>query len=142
MVAVKVVVLMNREFPLKPAPAIAFATEHLGGCLVGALADDNHFLVFFTDSDVFPEALDIFLLNKQFKVLDQARLSTHLSKGIFENLRILDSCRVSFSFLGNIPWVVELFDRPRLLLPFVGEPLGVRRKFRFSRWFKISQSVY
>ncbi|HLJ64501.1 MAG TPA: hypothetical protein VKT70_10370 [Stellaceae bacterium] len=83
------------------------------------------------------ESQEIFLLNARFEVLDRAILLWPYASGTFADLTILSQTKVRFAFLGPGVWELELFDAPRLRLPFFSEPLGTYRPFGFSRRFRL-----
>lgn len=98
----------------------------------------DFYLVFMTDDIPYEDALNISLLDSEYRVLDYAALSWPYSTGTF---RLLDFSRpntVAFEFFGETTWKIELSSRKRIIIPFFSEPRGVWRKFGLSHYFKIS----
>lgn len=94
-------------------------------------------LIFLTDDIPYEETLSIYLLDGELNYLDSATLGGMYSTGFF-SLQVMSAPNVvQFRFIGDIEWSVELLREPEFRLPFISEPIGVSRKFGFSRHFKI-----
>lgn len=112
-----------------------------GVVLEAQLALNGGWLLFTTHDIPFEEGLDITLLDGSCAITDAAALFGAYTTGVFRNLVIVSDDTVVFDFFGQRSWRVRLFDKPqfRLPLPWLVEPVGVHRKFGFSRRFAVSE---
>jgi hypothetical protein len=108
-----------------------------GAYLEAAIQWGDYYLLFVTDDVPFEEFLSIYLLSKQWRLLDSAMIGCIYSTGSFTDLDLAEPNRVQFRFIGDTDWAVELFDQPRFRFPWLGEPRGVMREFGFSRHFLV-----
>jgi hypothetical protein len=111
-----------------------------GAYIEAAIQWGNYYLLFITDDCPFEEILRIYLLSKQWLLLDAAVIGCIYSTGSFSALKLTEPNRVQFRFFADTNWEVEAFDRPQFRLPWFGEPAGVMRKFGFSRHFLVREN--
>jgi hypothetical protein len=111
-----------------------------GACLEAAVRWSSCYLLFLTDNIAYEEFLRILLLDDQLNRIDSAQIGTPYSTGSFESLKLIGTNRVSFRFMGETPWTVDLLDKPGLRLPLVSEPRGVWRGLRFKRRFIVARN--
>jgi hypothetical protein len=102
----------------------------------------KNFILFIIYDCPYEEQLDIIVLNKNFEILDKATVAWVLAGGFFENIFVDGPNSLVFDFIGNKPWRVEFFDRPRFLMPCFSEPTGVWRSLRRRHWFRISHPLH
>ncbi len=81
--------------------------------------------------------LSIHLLDAGLDLLDSALLGAPYSTGSFSDLEVTGPKTVSFRFIGDTTWSVELLPRRVLRIPFVRDAPGVYRRFGFARHFII-----
>jgi len=126
-----------------PTAEIIYRGEPTGCRVSGAVLEasvqiDDHFILFLTDDVPYEEMLNIYFLNDQFSVLDSVVIGSIYSTGSFSDLQLIGPTELQFRFIGETDWQLHLLPRPEFILPFISEPNGVRRKFGFKRYFKIS----
>jgi hypothetical protein len=105
--------------------------------LEAAIAWRDAFLIFLTDDIPYEETLSIYLLDGELNCLDSATLGGMYSTGFFKLSELSEPNVVRIRFIGDMDWSVELLREPEFRLPFISEPIGVSRRFGFSRRFKI-----
>jgi hypothetical protein len=106
-----------------------------GALLAAAVQWQDKYLLFTTDDCPFEEFLGIRLLDSQFNLLDSAQIGAIYNTGTFSELKLHEPNAVSFLFIGDTTWRVELLTTPGFRLPFFSEPAGVWREFGFRRHF-------
>ena len=111
-----------------------------GVVLEAAVAWNESYVLFLTDDVPYEESLHIHLLSADFQLIDTASLSAMYATGSFSALTLMPPDRLSFRFFGDMDWRVELLSRPKLRIPFLSEPAGVKRSIGFSRRFIIRAS--
>jgi hypothetical protein len=109
-----------------------------GALLEAALEASLGWVAFLTHDVPYEEGLEIYLLSKEFEVLDHASIAAPYATGVFENLEIISPTMVRFEFIGERPWLIELRPHPALRIPLLSEPTGVLRRLGFRRHFRIS----
>ena len=109
-----------------------------GVVLEAAIGWHGYYLLFTTNDVPYEEMLNIQLLDKNLKLIDSAVLGAIYSTGSFSSLNIIDANTISFQFIGDTDWTIELLQKPIFSIPFFTEPKGVSRKLRFSKHFTIS----
>ncbi len=95
------------------------------------------YLVFTTNDCPYEESLNIFFLDQNSSILDQAVLVWPYNTGSFELLDFVEPNLVMFQFFEESTWVIELYSSKRMIVPYVSEPRGVWRKFSLNHYFKI-----
>jgi len=108
-----------------------------GAVLEAAVQYDSFYLIFMTDDVPFEEMLSIHLLDVQLNVLDSAVIGGPYSTGSFSSLELIEPSTLRFRFIGDTTWSVELLPRRMFRIPFISEPLGVWRRFGFTRHFVV-----
>ncbi|QJI27300.1 hypothetical protein HKK55_00790 [Pseudomonas sp. ADAK18] len=114
---------------------IASGTLISGAVLEAAVQWRSFYLLFLTDDVPFEEGLNIHLLDERGALLDSATLGGAYSSGHFHDLLLGDGDTLSFRFIGDTTWHLELLQHPQFRLPLVSEPAGVSRRLGFSRHF-------
>lgn len=117
--------------------ARATGTVVKGVILEAAVAWNDCFVLFVTDDIPFEDSLHIQLLDARLRPLDSASLSAMYSTGSFSALRLLPPNRVSFRFIGDTEWSIELLPQTKLRIPVFSAPPGVTRPFGFSQRFVV-----
>ncbi len=59
------------------------------------------------------------------------------STGLFSLLELVEPNIVSFYFIGDVKWRIELLTKVVFRLPFLSDPKGVSRKVGFTRHFNV-----
>jgi hypothetical protein len=77
---------------------------------------DDHLLL-LSDCYNLDECLIIYLLDKNDRVVDKALLYYFDVSGKLNNLVMQSPSRVSFEFFERVIWRVEVYDKPRWVLP-------------------------
>lgn len=96
------------------------------------------FLVFTTDDCSFEETLNIVLVGQDSQVIESVSVFLLYGTGLFKFHSLSEPNKIRFSFFDDDLWQVEVFDAGKLVLPFVSEPAGVRRKLGLFRRFKVT----
>jgi hypothetical protein len=105
-----------------------------------AVALPGFFLLFTTDDTPFEEVLGIHLYDAALRHLDSAQLGGPYTTGAFSSLQLLPPDRLSFRFIGDTAWTVQVLPRPALRSLFRREPIGVWRGLRLKRHFIVEGS--
>ena len=114
-----------------------------GTCLEAALlVNDNYILLFVTFDCPFEETLAIYLLDlQQNRIIDKAKIYQMYYTDFFSDLVILSENKLSFDFLIEGGWTLELFDKPKKSLTYLFPTLLVKRPFSLTRYFSIKNNV-
>jgi len=112
-----------------------------GKNLEAAVQIDGRYLVLLTEGVTMEELLSIHLVAPDGRLVDTAAIGQIYSPGIFTALALLPPRTVSFRFLGEVTWSVEVFDEPRLSWPLGGGAPCVSRPFGFRRAFRVRASA-
>ncbi|WP_447842773.1 hypothetical protein [Enterobacter cloacae] len=99
--------------------------------------NDQRYILFLTDDVIFEESLTIALIDVHDGLKEIVRLGNEYSTGSFADLQITDDS-VNFRFIGDYIWTVEVSDSPRLRLPFISDPKGVKRESGLKKYIAIS----
>jgi hypothetical protein len=108
-----------------------------GAVLEAAVAWEDFYLLLTTDDIPFEEKLNMSLFDQHLNLLDSAALGGMYTTGSFRLLDMIEPNIISFRFIGDTDWRIELFDAPFFAWPFLSDPQGVSRKWRWFRYFKI-----
>ncbi|MDP5009200.1 MAG: hypothetical protein NWQ13_09530 [Glaciimonas sp.] len=108
-----------------------------GAYLEAAVRWNDFYLLFMTDDCPFEESLNIHLLDKNADLVDSATMFSMYSTGSFSSLKLMEPNTLHYNFFGDIVWRLELLTTPVFSWPFLGNPRGVWRKFKFKCHFKI-----
>jgi len=106
-----------------------------GAVLEAAVQWQDHYLLFITDDVPHEDLLHIVLLDAQWRTVDCAMLGGPYSTGSFSSLRLQAPSTVRFRFIGDTDWELELLSASAFRIPLLGDPVGVTRRFGFSRRF-------
>jgi hypothetical protein len=98
-------------------------------------------LLLLTDDIPYEEMLRVVLLDADLDVVDEALIGSPYSTGSSSSLELCGPDVVSFRFIGESPWTVQLLSKRGLRLPFISEPRGVHRSFGFSRQFVVGKGA-
>jgi hypothetical protein len=108
-----------------------------GATLEAAVQWRDCYLLLMTNDIPYEERLSMHLLDGSFALLDTASLGAAYSTGTFAALELLEPDQVSFRFIGDTLWRVELLTEPEFKVPLLGDPRGVSRPLNFSRRFRV-----
>ncbi len=111
-----------------------------GAILEAAIKYQDCYLVFTTNDCPYEDTLNIHYLDQDLSILDRASLSWPYGTGSFTLRNILQPNRVKFQFFTRDDWEITLYPKAQWLIPYLSEPRGVWRKFKFNHHFKISKS--
>jgi len=109
-----------------------------GAVLEAAIQWHDLLLVFVTDDIMHEETLRIYLFDANLNIVDSAQLGWMYATGVFSLLELCPPNTVHFLFFGDTDWTLELFSEEVFAIPFIKDPRGVSRPFRFHRRFQIS----
>ena len=114
-----------------------------GTCLEAALlVNDNYILLFVTFDCPFEEILAIYLLDlQQNRIIDKAKIYQMYYTDFFSDLVILSENKLSFDFLIEGGWTLELFDKPKKSLSHLLPMSMVKRPFSLTRYFSLKRNV-
>ncbi|ELY4777417.1 hypothetical protein ACLE1A_003015 [Cronobacter turicensis] len=102
--------------------------------------NDQRYVLFLTDDVIFEESLTIALIDFREGIKEIVSVGNEYSTGNFEALSITAD-RINFRFIGNYLWTVTVSDTPRLRLPFLSDPRGVKRDAAFKKYIDISATT-
>ena len=108
-----------------------------GAVLEAAIEWHECRIAFFTDDIPYEDMLRIYMFDVAMTLVDAATLGARYSTGTFAELTLQPPNSVSFRFFGGTVWRMVLLDDQEFALPFLSDPGGVRRKFKFFRHFRI-----
>ncbi len=111
-----------------------------GATLEAAVSWGDYFLLFMTDDVPYEEMLGVLLLDDKLDIVDSATIGVPYSTGSFSSLHLSPPDRVSFHFIGDFTWEIELLTKPGFRIPFFSEPRGVWRSLGFKRHFIVHGS--
>lgn len=99
--------------------------------------NEQRYILFLTDDIIFEESLTIVLIDVHDGLKEIVRLGNEYSTGTFADLQVTDHS-VDFRFIGDYIWTLKVSDSPRLRLPFVSDPKGVKRESGLKKYITIS----
>lgn len=108
-----------------------------GAILNAAVEWRDYRIAFFTDDIPFEEMLRIYMFDADMTLIDAAEFGAMYSTGTFAELRIQPPDTLTFRFFGGIIWRLVLLAEREFALPFISDPRGVSRRFKFFRQFRI-----
>jgi hypothetical protein len=125
-----------------PQSEVLRAGEPTGRIIEGAMFEaalrwHEYVLLFLTDGIPFEEGLGIYLLDENLNIIDSVCMAHMYSSGVFSDLDLTQDDTVRFRFFGGTIWTLTLFAEKRFALPFISDPIGVHRAFKFSRRFRL-----
>lgn len=97
----------------------------------------DRYVVFTTDDVLHEDSLHIQLLDASLNMIDSADIGAMYSTGSFRNPIIESDNTLSFDFIGDTRWRVEVLPEKESRVPFVSSIKGVTRKHHFSQYFKV-----
>ncbi|WP_431627533.1 hypothetical protein [Enterobacter bugandensis] len=98
--------------------------------------NEQRYILFLTDDIIFEESLTIVLIDVHDGLKEIVRLGNEYSTGTFADLQVTDDS-VDFRFIGDYIWTLKVSDSPRLRLPFVSAPKGVKRESGLKKYITI-----
>lgn len=102
--------------------------------------NEQRYVLFLTDDVIFEESLTIALIDLCEGIKEIVSVGNEYSTGNFEALSITAD-RINFRFIGDYLWTVTVSDTPRLRLPFLSDPRGVKRDAAFKKYMDISATT-
>lgn len=99
--------------------------------------NEQRYILFLTDDIIFEESLTIALIDVHDGLKEIVHLGNEYSTGIFADLQVTDNS-VDFRFIGDYIWILKVSDSPRLRLPFVSDPKGVKRTSGLKKYITIT----
>lgn len=99
--------------------------------------NEQRFILFLTDDIIFEESLTIALIDVHDGLKEIVHLGNEYSTGTFADLQVTDDS-VDFRFIGDYIWTLKVSDSPRLQLPFVSDPKGVKRASGLKKYITIT----
>lgn len=115
-----------------PLVQLSFREREVGDAIPGATLeqqfrlDEGRFLLFLTDDVPYEETLRIYLLSKDFRILDGLEFGGAYVTGSLENVTIKDSRTLEFSFVHKNRCRLHVHQTARWQLPLLFMP-GVSR---------------
>ncbi|WP_157659223.1 hypothetical protein [Thauera butanivorans] len=115
--------------------------QRIEGCVLeAALECDAGYLLFLTDDIPHEDSLNIHLVSFSGTLEDSARIGGMYSTGRFEKLQVQQPDKISFRFMGDTIWTLQVLQKPAFRIPFLSEPAGVHRPPGSKRRFLITGS--
>jgi hypothetical protein len=108
-----------------------------GAVLEAALDWQGCRIAFFTDDIPFEDMLRIYMFDANMTLVDAAVLGAMYSTGTFAELTLQPPNALTFRFFGGTVWRLVLLAEQEFALPFLSDPSGVSREFKFFRHFRI-----
>jgi len=108
-----------------------------GAVLEAALEWRDYRIAFLTDDIPFEDMLRIYMFDANMMLVDAAMLGAMYSTGTFADLCLQPPDALTFHFFGGTVWRMVLLAEREFALPFISDPSGVSRKFKFFRHFRI-----
>lgn len=108
-----------------------------GSVLEAAIHCDGMTLLMLTDDVPYEDMLSIHLFDRQWQLLDSARIGAAYATGAFGGLTLVEPNRWHFRFIDEAEWWIEILPAPSFRLPLVSEVKGVTRSHMFSRHFLV-----
>jgi len=99
--------------------------------------NEQRYILFLTDDIIFEESLTIALFDVHDGLKEIVHLGNEYSTGSFADLLVTDDS-VDFRFIGDYIWTLKVSNSPRLRLPFVSDPKGVKRESGLKKYITIS----
>ncbi len=139
-------ILSEREFSIVPREesisdillnGVKTGTSIEGACLELVTKCRGGYLVIMTDDIPYEDSLHIHLLDDKAGCIDSANIGAMYSTGSFENPVIEGENCISFQFIGDTRWKVELLGYKEWRIPFFSSPKGVSRRHPFYQYFRV-----
>ncbi|MCU6500141.1 hypothetical protein LPN04_20315 [Rugamonas sp. A1-17] len=108
-----------------------------GAVLEAAVEWNGYRIAFLTDDILFEDMLRIYMFDANMALMDSAVLGAMYSTGTFAELSLQPPNALTFRFFGGTVWRMVLLTGREFALPFLSDPSGVNRKFKFFRHFRI-----
>ncbi|WP_105631743.1 hypothetical protein [Cronobacter dublinensis] len=99
--------------------------------------NEQLYVLFLTDDVIFEESLTIALIDFRESIKEIVYVGNEYTTGSFEALSITAD-KINFRFIGDYLWTVTVSDTPRLRVPFLSDPRGVKRDTTFKKYMDIS----
>ncbi|WP_077343164.1 hypothetical protein [Pseudocolwellia agarivorans] len=139
-------ILDNQKFNTQPISSEQSAIflgntntgKNIDGCYLElCIKTGYNYLIFMTDDIPNEDMLHIHFLNESLDILDSATIGSMYSTGTFRDYNIQGENTVTFYFIGETQWKVEILENKEFTLPLISQSKGVSRKNIFSQYFKI-----
>lgn len=115
--------------------------EVVGKVLEAQYGIDDKALLFVTEGNPFEEALYIYYLDGELKILDVLELSAMYAEGILDHVTLLDPDSISFSFFEQDErWVLRVLSEPGYAFLENRHPVKRRTSILARRWLKLRKS--
>lgn len=115
--------------------------EVIGKVLEAQYGNDDKTLLFVTEGNPFEEALYIYYLDDELKMLDVLELSAMYAGGILGHITPLDPGSISFSFFEQDErWVLSVLSEPGYAFLENRHPVKRRTSILTKRWLKLRKS--
>ena len=108
-----------------------------GAVLEAAVEWQSCRIAFLTDDIPFEDMLRIYMFDAGMTLVDAAMLGAIYSTGTFAELNLQPPNALTFRFFGGIVWRMVMLAEQEFATPFLSDPTGVSRKFKFFRRFRI-----
>ncbi|EOL8944224.1 hypothetical protein NNQ28_08860 [Cronobacter dublinensis] len=102
--------------------------------------NEQLYVLFLTDDVIFEESLTIALIDFREGIKEIVYVGNEYTTGSFEALSITAD-KINFRFIGDYLWTVTVSDTPRLRVPFLSDPKGVKRDTAFKKYMDISTHI-
>ncbi|EKK7713173.1 hypothetical protein PO816_000008 [Cronobacter dublinensis] len=99
--------------------------------------NEQLYVLFLTDDVIFEESLTIALIDFREGIKEIVYVGNEYTTGSFEALSITAD-KINFRFIGDYLWTITVSDTPRLRVPFLSDPKGVKRDTAFKKYMDIS----
>lgn len=98
----------------------------------------DNFLLLVTEGNPLEEALYIYYLNNDLRIIDALELSAMYTSGIFKNLSTADSDTIQFSFFETGErWILEILPSSKYIVWSNKYPVKRRSPMLHKRWLKL-----
>ncbi|WP_432382958.1 hypothetical protein [Duganella sp. P38] len=89
------------------------------------------------EGDTVALPLRIYMFDDNMTQVDAAVLCVMYYTGTFAELALHPPDTLSFRFFGGIVWRMVLLSEQEFAFPFLSDPSGVSRAFKFFRHFRV-----
>jgi len=115
--------------------------ELLGSVLEAQYTIDDNLLVLVTEGNPFEEALYIYYLSSNLKVLDSLELSANYCAGILNDLSIVGSDSITFSFFEKEDkWILSILPSPKYIILDNNYPVKNGSSIFNKKWLRLKRA--
>tara|TARA_B110000879_G_C11109107_1_gene486613 strand:+ start:493 stop:939 length:447 start_codon:yes stop_codon:yes gene_type:complete len=126
---------------------LTFGEKNLEISVIGSFIEkqyelDCFYLIFTSFCDVYDEELTIYLLSKEFEIIDFVQVREQIlisGQGLLEQVKIVSENTISFEFIVKKPWILRVLNKAQRIQSFL--PLCAARPIKnlFSKkYLKLS----